>query len=74
VYLVDLIARFATVVGLEMEPLMTNTEAVALQTKWTKLVNPTRCEHLSLGLQSRDGVYLTGKYYCLACGESVTRP
>ena len=53
---------------------MTNTEAAVLQTEWKQLVNPPRCEHLSLGLQSRDGVYLTGKYYCLACGESVTRP
>ena len=51
---------------------MTNTEAAVLQAKWARLIDPPPCAHLNQELESRDGVYLTGNYYCSDCGEAVT--
>ena len=53
---------------------MTSAQAAALQAKWKERVDPLPCDHLNQELESRDGVYLTGKYHCIACGESVPHP
>ena len=53
---------------------MTSAQAAALQAKWKERVDPLPCDHLNQELESRDGVYLTGKYHRIACGESVPHP
>ena len=53
---------------------MTNIQAIDLQAKWKQQHPLPRCEHpiqeLAHLAQSDDG-YTTGKYHCLACGESL---
>lgn len=50
---------------------MTKTEAKALRDKWKLRVDPLACKHPILELESHEGVYLTGTYHCLYCGESI---
>ena len=53
---------------------MTSDQAAALQAKWRERVDPLPCDHLYQELESRDGVFLTGKCYCIACGELIVHP
>ena len=48
---------------------MTKTQAADLRAKWIQQGDPPPpCDHRTQALA--DG-YLTGRYYCLACGESI---
>jgi hypothetical protein len=50
---------------------MTVAEAAVLRVKWEQRVQPAPCMHLTLELEQNASGYLTGKYNCIACGESV---
>ena len=53
---------------------MTKVQATALQEQWTKQIDPVPCGHTKQEMEHTDTGYLTGIYYCAACGESVARP
>jgi hypothetical protein len=53
---------------------MTSAQAAALRVKWNQLVDRLPCEHLNQEMESDDGRYWAGRYYCTACGELIVHP
>ena len=50
---------------------MTIFQAAALRMKWNMLPYGSACGHRNLELEWDDSGNSTGKYVCIACGESV---
>jgi hypothetical protein len=50
---------------------MNKAQAAGLREKWSKLVHPSPCDHLNQEMENTADGYLTGIYYCTACGASV---
>lgn len=51
---------------------MTKGEAADLQATWTQQGDPPLCVHLKIDLERSEDGYMTGKYRCLGCGQSVS--
>jgi hypothetical protein len=54
------------------EKAMTKAQAVDLQATWNHAGSPL-CEHLKVDFERTENGYLTGNYFCIACGQSVPR-
>ena len=52
---------------------MTMNQAAAIRENWKQRAYRTPCTHLVLELESNELGYLTGKYVCNLCGESVAQ-
>jgi hypothetical protein len=52
---------------------MTMNQAAAIRENWKQRAYRMPCTHLVLELESNELGYLTGKYVCNLCGESVAQ-
>jgi hypothetical protein len=52
---------------------MTKDQAAELQVKWKQQDPPRLCEHQKIDLERNEDGYVTGRYYCLTCGEAIGR-
>jgi len=59
-------------VPLMTEKAMRKAQAVDLQATWNHAGSPL-CEHLKVDFERTENGYLTGNYFCIACGQSVPR-
>lgn len=51
--------------------LPTKVDAAALQKLWKLRFDPIVCRHMRLELETDVGVYLTGHYHCVECGQAM---
>jgi hypothetical protein len=53
---------------------MATAQAAKVRVKWEPRVDPPRCEHLTLKLETIGFGSFTGNFYCTACGDSIVPP
>ena len=50
---------------------MTKAQAAELQAMWKQQDPPRLCAHIKIDMERNEDGYVTGRYYCLTCGEAI---